>query len=133
MQDWNYLNTNDYEITVELSFRKYPPENTLSQEWLNNKNALIEYIKMSQMGVKGTIVDASTLIGIGNAKIIVTDARANTQINHFVFSHNTGNYFRLLNPGDYVIRVEATGYQPQFQAVTVGLKSTILDFRLVAQ
>jgi hypothetical protein len=44
MQDFNYLSSNDFEITVELGCDKYPQASALQEEWENNKNALINYI-----------------------------------------------------------------------------------------
>ena len=44
MQDFNYLSSNDFEITLELGCQKYPKAEELPQEWENNKDALIHYI-----------------------------------------------------------------------------------------
>ena len=44
MQDFNYLGSNDYEITLELGCEKYPSADKLLKEWEDNKAALIEYI-----------------------------------------------------------------------------------------
>ena len=43
MQDWNYLHTNDKEITVEVSRIKRP--RTLAGYWEKNKKSLIEFMK----------------------------------------------------------------------------------------
>ena len=45
MQDYNYLHSNCFEITVELSCCKYPPSSELTQEWNNNKEALLAFME----------------------------------------------------------------------------------------
>lgn len=44
MQDFNYLSSNDFEITLELGCEKYTRESELGNEWNRNKNALINFI-----------------------------------------------------------------------------------------
>ena len=44
MQDFNYLSSNDFEITLELGCEKYPPAEKLEEEWENNMDALINFI-----------------------------------------------------------------------------------------
>jgi len=44
MQDFNYLSSNDFEITLELGCNKYTKENEIEKEWNRNKNALINLI-----------------------------------------------------------------------------------------
>ena len=61
MQDFNYLFSNCFEITVELSCCKYPTEDKLQQEWENNKESLIEYLEEAQTGVRGIIRYTSRL------------------------------------------------------------------------
>jgi carboxypeptidase D len=48
MQDFNYLHSNTFEITFELSCCKYPPskDGTLGKEWDNNKEAILTYMEM---------------------------------------------------------------------------------------
>lgn len=44
MQDFNYLSSNDFEITLELGCVKYTPAEDLATEWERNKKALLEFI-----------------------------------------------------------------------------------------
>lgn len=44
MQDFNYLSSNDFEITLELGCEKYPKADRLAREWEDNKDALINLV-----------------------------------------------------------------------------------------
>ena len=46
MQDYNYLHTNCFEITLELGCTKFPEASDLKGYWEDNKPALIKYIQM---------------------------------------------------------------------------------------
>ncbi|XP_048714634.1 carboxypeptidase N catalytic chain isoform X4 [Lepidochelys kempii] len=113
MQDFNYLYTNCFEITLELSCDKFPPQKDLEKEWLANREALITYLEEVHQGIKGLVSDENNN-GIAGAVISVHG------IGHYVTSGDQGDYFRLLLPGTYTITASADGYRPQTVTITVG-------------
>ena len=56
MEDYNYLHSNCFEITVELSCCKYPPVNRLSIEWDNNKESLLAYMEEVNLVIGDTFI-----------------------------------------------------------------------------
>ncbi|XP_068085032.1 carboxypeptidase E isoform X2 [Anabrus simplex] len=121
MQDFNYLSSNDFEITLELSCAKYPEESKLEEEWNNNKDALIHFMWQAHIGVKGRVKDQRTGKPIANAIIHVRNVTEGREddIHHDVRSVHDGDYWRLLTPGSYVITAYREGYEPQSRRVVV--------------
>ncbi|XP_059586278.1 carboxypeptidase N catalytic chain isoform X1 [Alligator mississippiensis] len=113
MQDFNYLYTNCFEITLELSCNKFPPQEDLEREWLANREALVAFMEEVHQGIKGMVLDENNN-GIVGAVLSVQG------IGHDVTSGDQGDYFRLLLPGTYAVTASARGYQPQTVSVTVG-------------
>ena len=118
MQDWNYLNTNDFEITIELGISMYPLSVELHQLWKDNHEALLAFIEKVHMGIKGFIIDKITGEPIkGPTTTIEVEG-----INHPVVGTSSGDYFRLLNPGRrYTLSASATGYWTSVQQIYVPL------------
>ena len=44
MQDWNYLNTNCFEVTIELGCVKFPKAKDLPGYWEQNRKAMLQFI-----------------------------------------------------------------------------------------
>uniref|UniRef100_A0A5F9DVE2 Carboxypeptidase X, M14 family member 1 n=1 Tax=Oryctolagus cuniculus TaxID=9986 RepID=A0A5F9DVE2_RABIT len=109
MNDFSYLHTNCFEVTVELSCDKFPHENELPQEWENNKEALLTYLEQVRMGIAGVVRDKDTELGIADAVIAVDG------INHDVTTAWGGDYWRLLTPGDYMVTASAEGYHKRLR------------------
>jgi carboxypeptidase D len=59
MEDFNYLHSNCFEITMELSCCKYPMGRELTKEWKNNKESMLQFMEATHMGVKGLVKDAA--------------------------------------------------------------------------
>ncbi|XP_007935752.1 carboxypeptidase D [Orycteropus afer afer] len=126
MQDWNYLHTNCFEVTIELGCVKYPLEKELPKLWEQNRRSLIQFMKQAHQGVRGFVLDATDGRGILNATISVAE------INHPVTTYKTGDYWRLLVPGSYKITASARGYNPVTKNVTVKSEGAIqVNFTLV--
>ena len=60
MQDYNYIHSNCFEITVEVSCCKFPDVSTLQGFWDENKQSLLEYLKLVHTGLKGFVKDQDT-------------------------------------------------------------------------
>lgn len=50
MNDFSYLHTNCFEITVELSCDKFPHASELPAEWENNRESLLLYMEQVRDG-----------------------------------------------------------------------------------
>ena len=44
MQDFNYLASNSFELTIEAGCRKFPPGKQLTNLWKENQHALLNFI-----------------------------------------------------------------------------------------
>ncbi|XP_038550235.1 carboxypeptidase D isoform X2 [Micropterus salmoides] len=125
MQDWNYLNTNCFEVTIELGCVKYPMAKNLPRYWEQNRRGLLQFMHQVHRGVKGTVSDIRDGTGIPNATISVQE------IDHNVTTARAGDYWRLLTPGTYSITATAHGYKPLSTYATVSKDGVeVVDFRL---
>lgn len=102
MQDFNYLNTNCFELTFELGCTKFPFEKDLRSYWLDNRESLITFMEQVNRGVKGFVFDDKGK-PVQNAEVIVKS------IEHSIKTASDGDYWRLLTPGDYNISFIAYG------------------------
>uniref|UniRef100_A0A669B244 Carboxypeptidase X, M14 family member 1 n=1 Tax=Oreochromis niloticus TaxID=8128 RepID=A0A669B244_ORENI len=126
MNDFSYLHTNCFEVTVELSCDKFPHASELPIEWENNRESLLTYMEQVHRGIKGVVRDKDTGAGIADAVIKVDD------IDHHIRSVADGDYWRLLNPGEYRVTATTDGYFPSSRTCQVMYDHypTICDFRL---
>ncbi len=112
MQDYNYLNSNCFEITVEQECEKYPMAERLEGIWEANEEALVLFIREVHNGVKGFVMDEEGK-GIAGASVDVLDRK------HMITSAADGDYWRLLLPGEYEIAVSKEGFISTKDTITV--------------
>lgn len=118
MQDYNYIWAQCFEITLELSCCKYPPEEKLPSFWNDNKASLITYIKQVHLGVKGQVFDQDKN-PLPNVIVEIQDKKhiCPYRTNKF------GEYYLLLLPGSYTINVTVPGHNPHLTKVIIPEKS----------
>uniref|UniRef100_A0A672KXM8 Carboxypeptidase X, M14 family member 2 n=1 Tax=Sinocyclocheilus grahami TaxID=75366 RepID=A0A672KXM8_SINGR len=113
MNDFSYLHTNCFELSMFVGCDKFPHETELPEEWENNRESLLVFMEQVHRGIKGVIRDVQGK-GIANA-IIAVDG-----ISHDIRTASDGDYWRLLNPGEYRVTVRAEGFSVSSKVCSVG-------------
>ncbi|CAF0751945.1 unnamed protein product [Brachionus calyciflorus] len=135
MQDFNYIHSNCFEITLELSCCKYPPASRLKTEWEHNRDALVNYLAQVHLGVKGFVTDKLDSTILNSDQIYGTPLKnaiiSVEGINYNVTTSMYGDYWRLLTPGVYKVTATANGYKRMTQQIEVFADHpTVLNFTL---
>ncbi|XP_053164462.1 inactive carboxypeptidase-like protein X2 isoform X3 [Hemicordylus capensis] len=125
INDFSYLHTNCFELSIYVGCDKYPHESELPEEWENNRESLIVFMEQVHRGIKGVVRDIHGK-GIPNAIISVEG------VNHDIRTASDGDYWRLLNPGEYVVTAKAEGYTASSKNCAVGydMGATRCDFMI---
>ncbi|KAK1166600.1 inactive carboxypeptidase-like protein X2 [Acipenser oxyrinchus oxyrinchus] len=123
MNDFSYMHTNCFELSMHVGCDKFPHESELPEEWENNRESLLVFMEQVHRGIKGIIRDPQGR-GIANAIISVEG------INHDIQTAADGDYWRLLNPGEYKVTARAEGYSSSTKVCEVGydMGATQCDF-----
>ena len=132
MQDFNYLFSNCFEITVELSCCKHPLEGDIAPQWAANKDSFLAYIESVKMGnatrkyVIQSSIRCSLISGING---VINDRNGNPAegaqvivegIDKPIRTTSRGEYWRLLTPGTYRVRaLGADGFKSGWKTITV--------------
>jgi len=104
MQDFNYLSSNCFEITLELGCEKFPPAKDLPKYWKDNKEALLEFMWQSHIGIRG-IISGPDGEPVPHAVVHVKNLDTGRDIDHEITSAHDGDYWRLLVDGEYEVTV----------------------------
>ncbi|OXU25957.1 hypothetical protein TSAR_015747 [Trichomalopsis sarcophagae] len=112
MQDYNYVHSNAFEITLELGCNKFPNATDLEDYWRDNREPLLQFIEASRRGVHG-VVTSSIGSPVAHAKVDIEGRH------HAIYTSTEGDYWRLLPPGRYNVTVTAPNYEYLTQTVEV--------------
>nr|XP_023834197.1 inactive carboxypeptidase-like protein X2 [Salvelinus alpinus] len=125
MNDFSYLHTNCLELSMFLGCDKFPHQTELVIEWEKNREAMLTFMEQVHRGIRGVVKDEE-----GNP---ITNATVSVEgVNHDVTTAVTGDYWRLLNPGEYRVTVRAEGFTPLTKLCVVGYEpgATTCSFNL---
>ncbi|KAL9652296.1 hypothetical protein ABK040_011954 [Willaertia magna] len=118
MQDFNYLRTNCFEITLELGDTKFPEDFALDGYWNDNLNALLSYMENIKYAIVGNVTDElGNPISNANVTIIGNDK--------VIFTTEGGVFHRLVIPGTYTVVVSKEGYTSDRLQVTMPETTTV--------
>ncbi|MEW6252891.1 MAG: M14 family zinc carboxypeptidase, partial [Planctomycetota bacterium] len=125
MQDWHYRYEGCNDVTIEVSLSKSPPWSQIPTFWNENRDSMLAWMETALIGVRGLVTDSRT-----NRPLDATVSVVGR--NHPIYTDpDVGDYHRMLLPGTYQLRFEATGYDPVIRPVTVTAgPATRLDVRL---
>ncbi|XP_056285484.1 inactive carboxypeptidase-like protein X2 isoform X1 [Pseudoliparis swirei] len=125
MNDFSFLHTNCFELSMFVGCDKFPHESELPEEWENNRESLLVFMEQVHRGIKGVVRDLQGR-GIANAIVSVEG------ISHDIRTASDGDYWRLLNPGEYRVRAKAEGYSLMSKKCEVGYEmgATRCDFTI---
>lgn len=127
MQDWNYIDSGVFELTLELGCTKFPHASELPELWMDNREALIKYIEQTHTGIYG-LIRSSIGNPVAKASITIDNHRIPT------LSTNDGEYWKLITPGKYNITVNAKGFAVLTEEVEVlnqPSEATVHDINLM--
>jgi hypothetical protein len=106
------------EVTIELSKAKLLRSEMLDDMWQWNRRALLDFVAHAHRGIRGVVTDPSGKPLAATIKVLGLDreedgSKARTD-------PAVGDFHRLLLPGLYDLRIEATGYRArEIRAVAV--------------
>jgi len=112
MQDFNYLFSNCFEITLELSCCKMVQEAELNKKWANNRNSMVKYLLKAHQGIKGHVKDTNGNV-LSSAEILIEN---NDKV---IKTTERGEFWRLLLPGTYVVKAKYENMESESMSVNV--------------
>ena len=117
---------NCFEITLELGCCKYPPALYIMPYWYANREALLKYIELVHTtGIRGFVVDEKGR-PLEGARIIIENRAKKIK------TYSDGDFWRLLVPGNYTVRVAKRKYKNTKLRLAVDPdQATVVNFTLL--
>jgi hypothetical protein len=131
-QDYMTYFMHGREATIEISNTKMPAANTMPTFWVSLRKSFLNWISEALYGVRGVVTSATTGLPLA-AKVTVMSHDADSSL--IYTDPAVGDYHRMIAPGTWTFKFEATGYLPQtISGVSVtNLNTTILDVQMQPQ
>lgn len=117
MQDWQYRFTNSLEITIEMGCFKFPTNAMLPKLWEEHKFGMLSFLALGMGGVRGVVRDSNGQ-PIGNASIHINQGKP-------IYTTPSGEYWRLLTPGEHTVTVVGDGLESESFTVTLPLPESV--------
>ena len=116
MQDWHYIQTGTFDVTVEVCERKWPPEATLKTLWREHRGGILEAARIGTLATaRGVVRDAATNAPLADAAVTAVpkgDKDDGRRQKPMVFATNAlGFYARPVPFGAVTLTAGAPGYE----------------------
>ncbi|XP_075434655.1 carboxypeptidase M-like isoform X3 [Ascaphus truei] len=98
LQDYNYIQGQCLEVTLEVSCCKYPVDDQLQTLWQQNQQALIELIKQVHKGIKGRVLDTA-----GNPIPRAALRMVAGPEEYLYTAASNGEFYKIVLPGKYTL------------------------------
>jgi len=131
MQDWMYIVGDTYELTLEISESKHPPESYIRQVWEENRAAMVKYpLLVAYGGIYGRLREGDPEGGPARpATEAVVAIEGNPKLSR---PGKQGQFFRPVVPGTYTVSFYSAWHETYSTTVTVEKgKPAFLDVTLV--
>ncbi len=128
-QDYMTYFMHGREATIEISSTKLLPAASLPAWWTYLRKSLLNWLSEGLYGIQGTATSATTGLPVGARVTVLTHDADSSQ----VYSNPvTGEFHRLIAPGTWSLKFEATNYVPlTINNVTVtNFNQTVLNAQM---
>jgi hypothetical protein len=128
-QDYMAYFKHGREATIEISDIKMPVAGTLPDYWTYLRKSLLNYLSEALYGVRGVVTSATTSLPLAATVTVMSHDADSSQV---YSDPAVGDYHRLIAPGTWTLKFEATGYVSQtITGVSVAnFNTTILNVQL---